>query len=68
MEPWHLNYLQRTLDSGYQCTLLGLWAKPVMPYIHDPYGKSMAYFDNCFNLIGASVEAIAVQLRKEKMT
>lgn len=65
MEPWHVEHIKRVLGSSYQYTLLGLWARPAQPYIHDPYGKSLAYFENCFNLIGNSVEAITGQLSKK---
>jgi len=55
MEPWQAEYLQDNFGSGHVCTLLGLWSKPVTPYIHDPYGSSPDYFDKCFTYIEQSV-------------
>ncbi len=59
MEPWQADYLRNYLPAGIECTLLGLWGRPVTPYIHDPYGWSPSYFDNCFNYIENSVYKIA---------
>ena len=58
MEPWQADYLFNHLPAGVVCTLLGLWGRPVTPHIHDPYGLSSFYFDNCFNYIENSVYEI----------
>ena len=58
MEPWQVEYLHHKLSVD-NCSLLGLWGRPVTPHIHDPYGSSSRYFDNCFNFIESSVYEIA---------
>lgn len=58
MEPWQVEYLHHNLSVD-ECSLLGLWGRPVTPHIHDPYGSSSHYFDNCFNYIENSVYEIA---------
>ena len=67
MEPSQARILQEKMGRSYQCTLLGLWRKPVNPYIHDPYGATPAYFENCFNCIEKSVYGIAKKIRKERI-
>ena len=66
MEPWQANFLYRKLavDKG-MCLLLGLWGKPATPYIHDPYGHSPEYFNNCFDCIEESVYEIAKKISQE---
>ena len=59
MEPWQAEYLRCNLLIDKECTLLGLWGRPVAPHIQDPYGSSPRYFDNCFNYIEKSVREIA---------
>jgi len=58
MEPWQARYLERQFDQRHECTLLGIWGKPVRPHIHDPFGASEAYFNNCFTYIEKSVHEI----------
>ena len=58
MEPWHAEHLGLIHSGTYCCTLLGLWGRPVKPYIHDPYGNSDAYFISCFDYIDMSVHEI----------
>ncbi len=58
MEPGQLEKLQLLFDDKYQYTLLGLWLKPALPYLHDPYGSSPAYFQKCFVSIESAVQAI----------
>ncbi len=48
------------LDS--QITILGLWTKPMRPYLQDPYGLSDAYFRRCFEVIDDGVAALAARL------
>ena len=59
MEPSQVEYLSQEFGGGYEYSLLGLWGRPVSPYIHDPYGASSVYFDYCFNYIEKSVHEIA---------
>ena len=59
-EPWHcaevLNHFAQ--GSGFQVTLCGLWSRPRFPYIHDPYGRSDAYFQACFGRIDSAIQAM----------
>ncbi len=59
MEPWQVEYLSGHLPPHNVCTLLGLWGKPMTPHIHDPYGATPQYFDNCFKYIEKAVGDIA---------
>lgn len=38
--------------------LLGVWTKPLCPYIQDPYGRSDRYFQRCYSLIDANVSEL----------
>ena len=58
MEPLQVEFLGRHLGRKYNCTLLGLWSKPALPYIHDPYGLGEAYFKTCFSIIERSTREI----------
>ena len=39
-------------------SLLGLWATPRRPHLHDPYSLSDAYMRTCFELIDSAVVAL----------
>jgi len=39
-------------------SLLGLWATPRRPHLHDPYSLSSAYMRTCFELVGTAVAAL----------
>jgi len=58
MEPWQLEFLNKNLYRKHQYTLMGLWAKPVLPHIQDPYGSSKVYFEKCFDYIQESVNEL----------
>jgi protein-tyrosine phosphatase len=45
-----------------QVSLLGLWATPQRPHIHDPHGLSLDYFETCFGSIASAVAGVAAQL------
>ncbi len=64
MEPWQAEFLQKGLTRQHYRTLLGLWAKPVFPYIQDPYGASPAYFEKCFRYIQKSVHELVEKIEK----
>lgn len=66
MEPWHVNYIDEEFGNKARCTLLGIWGKPVSPYIHDPYGSMPGYFDYSFDCIEKSVGEITNEIRKAK--
>ena len=64
MEPWQAERLERELSQEYACTLLGVCGDFITPHIHDPYGGTEAYFDNCFDYIEKSVHEITIKLAK----
>ncbi len=63
MEPWQCKKLTEVYGGKYPCTLLGLWLRPVLPYIHDPYGMRPAYFKQCFVRIRRAVQFMAGKLQ-----
>ena len=67
MEPLQAGFLVRHLGGQYPCTLLGLWAAPALPYVHDPYGRGEEYFRNCFDIIKMSVFSIGAKADKERV-
>lgn len=64
MEPWQVEYFSQNYGDKCSYSLLGLWGKPVKPYIHDPYGGSSAYFNNCFNFLEDSIHEVASKIKK----
>jgi len=64
MEPWQVEYLSNKHSARHNCSLLGLWGKPKKPYIHDPYGASLIYFNNCFNYLEDSIHEVARKIGK----
>jgi protein-tyrosine phosphatase len=63
MEPRQARFLQRNMGRPYQCTLLGIWMNPRLPYIHDPHGSSPVYFEKCFSYIKSSVHGITKKIQ-----
>lgn len=63
-EPSQAREVRRLLGAraGVQVTLVGLWGRPAVPYIHDPYALSDAYFLACYERIDAALEAIRERL------
>jgi protein-tyrosine phosphatase len=45
-----------------QICLLGMWCKPLMPHLHDPYTLSDAYFDTAFRRVEQAVDNLAAEL------
>lgn len=64
MDPMQARFIKQNLGRRYQCTLLGLWGRPLLPYIHDPYGSSPPYFEKCFTYISGSVHGIIKKIPK----
>lgn len=64
VEPWQADLIARNLIRKHYCTLLGLWSRPALPHIHDPYGSSPAYFQQCFARIEQSVYGLAKKIKK----
>lgn len=56
MEPRHLAVPAVQAMSQVQKTLAGLWLQPRLPYIHDPYSASEAYFHRCETLVLQATE------------
>jgi protein-tyrosine phosphatase len=58
-EPSQLGEIRRRhSDRMPRVTLLGIWAQPIRPHIHDPYGRSDRYFQRCFSIIDANIEEL----------
>jgi protein-tyrosine phosphatase len=66
MEPWQGEFLEMHLTRKHHKTLLGIWAKPVLPHIQDPYGSSSAYFNKSFGFIKDSVHELAKKIQKKQ--
>lgn len=64
MEPRQAEFITREFGNKYKCSLLGLWGRPLLPHIQDPYGASDAYFNHCFNCIEKSVHEITSKVKK----
>lgn len=64
MDPYQAEFLHKNLVREHSTTLLGLWGRPVLPYIQDPYGCSPDYFEKCFCQIQNSVRDIASKIEK----
>ena len=44
--------------GGAARSLLGLWAQPPMPHLHDPFGLDDAYMTTCLRRIGVAVAGL----------
>lgn len=64
MEVRQAHEIRRRLGprDDVQVCLLGMWADPVMPHLHDPFTLSDAYFDTCFVRVTAAVKRLAAAL------
>ena len=63
MEPWQADFLKENLSRKHQYTLLGLWADPKLPYLHDPYGAVNEYFNKCFSTIDSAGMALCEKMK-----
>ena len=67
MEVLQARKLQTLLPQRkFQLGLLGLWAGPQRPHIHDPFSLSAEYFDTCFAVIENAVFNLMEDLRQAK--
>jgi protein-tyrosine phosphatase len=67
MEPAHaLKIDSRLLESGAQLTILGLWTTSSRIHIADPFGRSDAYFERCFEMIDRGVEGLIAALSSNR--
>jgi len=59
MEPWQAAAVESALaGQNIQVTLLGLWARPRRPILHDPYGLGDGYWRTCLSIIDDAVDRI----------
>lgn len=63
MEPKHIRKLHaRFAHAPVQITLIGLWLKSPLAYLHDPYNAKPEYFSRCEDLVVDSARQIVVRL------
>lgn len=63
-EPNHLEQIVRISEAGGPSGLLGNWARPPRPYIHDPYGGTEPYFRRVAALTEDSVTRLVEAIRQ----
>lgn len=63
-EPWHLAEISRWREIP-PASLIGVWARPIRPHIQDPYGRSDRYFQQCFSVIDANIEAMVRKMVRD---
>jgi protein-tyrosine phosphatase len=67
MEPSQAAAVEAALmNRDAQVTLLGLWAHPCRPYLHDPYGLDDSYWESCFSIVDSAIEHIVHQLNRRR--
>jgi protein-tyrosine phosphatase len=64
MEVRQAHEVRRRLGKrdDVQVCLLGMWCKPVMPHLHDPYTLGDRYFDRCFERVKQAVRKLSADL------
>lgn len=64
MEVRQAHELRRRLGErrDVQICLLGMWCKPIMPHLHDPFTLSDEYFDTSFRRVEQAVANLATAL------
>ncbi|WP_370663731.1 hypothetical protein [Massilia brevitalea] len=64
MEVRQAHEVRRRLGprDDVQVALLGMWCKPPMPHLHDPYKLGDPYFDTCFVRVRDAVANLAADL------
>lgn len=55
---------RRSGDHGLSVTLLGIWSKPCVPDIQDPYGRSDDSFQRCYAVIDAHVLEVVRRVKE----
>ena len=63
MEPKHIRSYEK-LNLETPITLLGLYGKERIPYIHDPYSSNEVYFNKCEERVFQKVSSLVLYLRK----
>ena len=64
MEVRQAHEVRRRLGprDDVQVALLGMWCKPPMPHLHDPYTLGDPYFDTCFVRVREAVANLSLDL------
>lgn len=64
MEVRQAHEIRRRLGNrqDVHVSLLGLWGRPAMPHLHDPYTLCDPYFDTCFRRVEQAVYRLAEAL------
>jgi protein-tyrosine phosphatase len=62
-ESGHLPELDGLIEKTTPRALLGMWATPPWPYIHDPYGASPAYYEKAANTIRQATLNLVTEIR-----
>lgn len=64
MEPKHIRKLQAHFaQAPVQITLIGLWLKSPLAYLHDPYNTKPEYFSRCESAVANSAQKIISLLK-----
>ncbi|SRR5690606_5179974 len=58
-ELWQARALARR--SPARVFLLGAWADPARPHIEDPFGRSRAYYVQCFEIIDGALQRLRAE-------
>ena len=58
---------QRCRGRPFTVSLMGIWALPLRPHVHDPYGRSDRYFQECFAIIDANVNALSRRMPRHRV-
>jgi protein-tyrosine phosphatase len=63
MEPGQaLAVAAKARRVGAQLTLAGVWTADYRPYLQDPYGLAVEYFDTCFSILDEAVLALSAHM------
>lgn len=59
MEPKHIRELHAHFaQAPVQITLIGLWLKSSLAYLHDPYNAKPEFFSHCESLVAESTKGL----------
>jgi protein-tyrosine phosphatase len=64
-ESGHLPEVEGLIGKGAPRALLGMWATPPWPYIHDPFGASPAYYEKAANTIRQATLNLVIDIRAQ---
>jgi protein-tyrosine phosphatase len=62
-ESWQVSEVRRKVGAQMRVKLLGIWATPKRPHIHDPYGQCDRYFQQCFSIIDKGLVELVIHMR-----